>query len=63
MNTNMAHRHEALLNEPCVHCAAEPLAKMPDGYLYDVSEWLVALAAGVVLALIVFAFIVLVLVQ
>ena len=32
----MAHRHEALLNEPCAHCTAEHLVVWPDGSYYDV---------------------------
>ena len=65
MNRQMAHRHEALLGQPCAACKAEPLVQLTNEYLYpaDVSEWLKLVAAGIVMAMILFAFIWLVLVQ
>jgi hypothetical protein len=51
----MAHYHPSL-PDPCETCrAAEPLA---DAYLYpsDASEWLVALAGAIVLAMVFGAF-------
>jgi len=52
----MAHRHQALLNEPCEACQAEPLVQWPDGSYYEArghwSSALMLLVEGVALAIV-----------